>query len=54
MGFQTIVGTSKHQPKAVIKAYGKMGENMTGAQVTDDAGLRRAELTVNLPDEGGL
>lgn len=54
VAFQTVVGTSKHQPKAVIKAYGKAGENMTGDQVVDAGGLHRAEVTVDLPDEGSL
>lgn len=53
VAFQTITGTSHPQPRSVVKAYGASGERITGTQVTGDS-IRRAEVTVQLPDEGGL
>ena len=49
VAFQTILGTSVKQPDEVIAKFGKMGENLTGANVTTAGGsaasIKRVQVT---------
>jgi hypothetical protein len=48
VAFQTVLGTGSQQPAELIERYGLMGEKMTGPQVVDVGGVRRAESVVTV------
>lgn len=51
VAFQTILGTSVHQPDFVIEQFGEMGENIEGENVTEAGGMKRVELESTVTKE---
>ena len=47
--FQTILGTTTHQPPEILRIYGEMGEKITGPQTKKSGDITRAEIvkTIN-------
>jgi hypothetical protein len=53
VAFQTILGTTVHQPPAVLQRFGQMGERLRGANVTKTGELRRVEQEQTFTLSGG-
>ncbi|MCK0471306.1 Ltp family lipoprotein [Halalkalibacter sp. APA_J-10(15)] len=48
VAFQTILGTSVHQPDEIIEVFGEMGENIEGDSVSETGDMKRVELEETL------